>query len=163
MTDLDAVTGIPTRRAFFALLNDAMKPNAGIAVILANVDHMKKVNGLAGHVTGNSVLWAVAQVFAKRLGDRRCCRYGGNDFAAIALCPGRAEVLGLAESLRAEVAGLSFETYPELRVTVRLGVAIWPEDGDSVEELMRSADQAIDQAKCDGGNCVRLKRDEAIN
>jgi diguanylate cyclase len=119
---------------------------------------MKSVNGALGHTAGDNVLRAVAQAFADRFGNR-CCRFGGEQFAAVALATTRADALSRAESVRADVAALFFEGYPELRVTIRVGVAVWPENGTNVNELMTSAGRAQYQAKCDGGNCVVAEAD----
>jgi diguanylate cyclase (GGDEF)-like protein len=128
----------------------------GTAIIYADVDRMKSVNDSLGHTAGDNVLRAVAQAFADRFGDR-CCRFGGEQFAAVALATTRADALSRAESVRVDVAALSFEGYPELRVTIRVGVAVCPENGTNVNELMTSVDRAQHEAKRDGGNCVRAE------
>jgi diguanylate cyclase (GGDEF)-like protein len=60
-----------------------------------------------------------------------------------------------AESVRGEVEKLSFESTSEVGVTMSLGVALTPEDGNSPQELLRKADAALYRAKHGGCNCVR--------
>lgn len=161
MDDLDPLTRIPTRPTLLAALNaathsgsDAADDEKKIAVFYADVDHMTIVNDQVGNEGGDAVLCAVAQVFLKQFGD--CCgRYGGDQFAAFAQVASRTDALTVAESVRTTVADMSFEAYPELKVTVRVGLDFWNGDGESAAELMQSADDALYLAKCDGGNCVR--------
>jgi two-component system, cell cycle response regulator len=81
-------------------------------------------------------------------------RYGGEELAAILIATD-SRMADFAESVRGEVEKLSFESTSEVGVTMSLGVALTPEDGNSPQELLRKADAALYRAKHGGCNCVR--------
>jgi diguanylate cyclase (GGDEF)-like protein len=60
-----------------------------------------------------------------------------------------------AESARHEVEKLSFENAPQLGVTISLGIALAPQDGNNPQELLKQADDALYRAKHEGRNCLR--------
>ena len=73
----------------------------------------------------------------------------------ISSCANRASALKLAESIRADVAGLTFADHPEIRVTIRTGVAVFPEDGNTVEELLLNADATVHPARRESAHRVK--------
>jgi len=153
-TELDRLTGLPTQRTFFANLEIPANSGKKIGFIYADIDCMRHVNNVAGNEGGDAVLRIVAQAFTKRFG-KHCCRYGGEQFLAVWSCADRMDVLAQAEAIRADVAALIFPEHREVALTIRVGIAVWPEDANSIEELLRRADDGLYRAKKDGGNCVR--------
>src|SRR6185369_239754 len=85
-----------------------------------------------------------------------CCRYGGDEFAAFLPRVGKEEVLIVAEELRRSVADQKVKIDDQIVIaaTISVGVASYPEDGDSVEQLLRQADRALYRAKQSGRNNV---------
>ncbi|MBZ5721045.1 MAG: diguanylate cyclase [Acidobacteriia bacterium] len=153
----DQLTGLPSRRRLFADLDRLLQdPEQRFALMLMDLDDFKKVNDEYGHLTGDNELRALAQVLSNRAPTYR---HGGDEFVAVSPCAERPDALILAESIRADVARLVFEDHPELRLTIGVGVAVFPEDGNTMDELLRSADAAVYEAKRNGGNCVKTCRD----
>jgi diguanylate cyclase (GGDEF)-like protein len=157
----DALTGLANRRAFDEHLGhqllQADRFGHAVSLIIADVDHFKKVNDTWGHETGDLVLKSIAATLTE--GVRAvdvCARYGGEEFAIVlpqTTIPGAIE---LAERLRRAV-----ETKPvvagteEIAVTISCGVACYPEGGLTKEGLFAAADRALYEAKSAGRNCVR--------
>lgn len=154
----DALTGLPNR----ILLNDrlaqamalAQRQGKQLALMFLDLDRFKYINDSLGHSVGDQLLLSVAQrlMAAVRSSDT-VCRQGGDEF-----------VILLADVEHARDAALSAEkiltalTAPhridqlELHVTVSIGISIYPEDGQDVDGLIKSADTAMYHAKENGRN-----------
>ena len=130
------------------------------SIVFCDVDHFKIYNDKNGHPAGDEVLRKIGAIF------RDCCRntdlparYGGEEFAV--LCPEtpRNGGLTLANRIRAEVEATDFEFgagQPLGRVTISVGVANFPEDGVSAEEMLEAADKALYLSKKNGRNRVTM-------
>lgn len=125
------------------------------SLIMLDLDYFKIYNDLFGHVAGDEVLKRVGQVLRDytRQVDM-ACRYGGDEFAAILPQTGPSDAYQVAERLRKAVqAALSLESETaRTPMTISLGVASFPSDGLSREELIRGADLALREAKERGRN-----------
>jgi len=152
----DRLTGLPSRRRFLADLEHHLSdPQQRLSLMVMNVDGFKEVNDKFGHSAGDAVLRAIGQMLSTRYADRATfCRWGGDEFAAISTGANEQDVLDLADSIPADLASL-FDSQPELRVTMRMGLAFSPEHGNTLDDLVKSANAALVHARHDGGNCVR--------
>jgi diguanylate cyclase (GGDEF)-like protein len=155
---LDGLTGIFNRR-FFELrimeeIERARRSGAGMAVIMADIDHFKRLNDEFGHLLGDEVLRQVSSLFHQQLRKIDVvCRYGGEEFAILLTQTSAQHAMGVAEKLRKFVEGWQFPGVPRL-VTLSAGVAAFPEHGTARDEVMRAADNALYQAKQGGRNRV---------
>jgi diguanylate cyclase (GGDEF)-like protein len=153
----DPLTGLPNRRAFLEAA-DAPSPGAMVLVIL-DIDRFKRVNDTGGHIVGDAVLSAVAQMMAADLGTLGPIgRIGGEEFAF--LCFGESNG-GLAPALfafRDRVAATPILTGGgAVRVTISAGVALRCQ-GENLAQLYRNADEALYAAKASGRNRVCFTR-----
>jgi len=152
---MDALTGIPNRRAAEQELVRALarseRAKTPLSVAIFDVDHFKRVNDRFGHATGDEVLRRVAATLdrAKRLTDT-VARWGGEEFVAVLPVPLDGATV-FCERVRAEIAELPCPGVGH--VTISAGVADWREH-ESVDELMRRADERLYRAKADGRNRV---------
>jgi diguanylate cyclase (GGDEF)-like protein/hemerythrin-like metal-binding protein len=155
--DTDALTGIANRQGFneaiareFARARRFRHP---LAVVLVDLDHFKRVNDRFGHQVGDQVLAGAARMLSTRVRESDfVARWGGEEFAVIASMTDAAGAARLAEKLRAlmEVTHLG----PVDAMTASFGVAEMRPD-DTVESMVRRADEALYQAKSGGRNQVR--------
>lgn len=155
---LDALTGIANRRAyqrgFEAMLERAKRREGSLHLVLCDIDHFKKINDSFGHPFGDEVLQQVAGLLDSviRTGDL-AARTGGEEFAILLEDTDAKGAWKVAERLRELVAGLSMSAGGKSApVTLSLGIAVFPQDGDSMERLVSCADQALYQAKNSGRN-----------
>jgi diguanylate cyclase (GGDEF)-like protein len=113
---------------------------------MLDLDAFKAFNDTCGHPAGDALLASVGQAMrgATRAGDA-LYRYGGDEFAAILPGTTRVEAFEIVERIRRGVAALPAPTGP--RVTITAGVACYPEDGESKDELVSAADQSLYLAK----------------
>jgi diguanylate cyclase (GGDEF)-like protein len=154
----DSLTGLLNRRAMMEMLGQAaaqLKPGeVGLSVIVADIDHFKRVNDLHGHAMGDLVLAAVADKLREFSGDQQhnAARWGGEEF--LILLPGvrLAAACKLAEQLRRSVAMLCVGE-KGLRVTLSLGVAELLA-GERLDDCLRRCDQAMYRAKDAGRDTV---------
>ena len=155
--DTDVLTGIANRQGF----NDAMSREFSrarrfrhpLAIVIADLDHFKRVNDQHGHPVGDQVLVGAARMLATRVRESDfVARWGGEEFAVIASMTDAAGAARLAEKLRAlmEVTHLG----PVGALTASFGVAEMRPD-DTVESMVRRADDALYEAKGSGRNQVR--------
>lgn len=167
----DALTQLPNRRHFEQVLNaelDRVRRHGGqCAVAMVDVDFFKHYNDSVGHMAGDTVLRELSDVMRRelRLHDM-VARYGGEEFALLMINAGKAHALPVLERLRADVQEYPFrhrDIQPVGRVTVSAGLAAFPEDGTTYEELMKKADDALYEAKRSGRNQVRLASEPVLD
>lgn len=160
----DALTELPNRRYAMKRLEKewatSERSHLPLSVILLDIDHFKRVNDTYGHDVGDQVLIATARGVHRvlRTSDT-CTRMGGEEFLVI--CPGTPleGAMLLAERIRLAVEGneVAVPAFTDRSVTISLGVACSAAEGiDSIDSLLKSADEGVYQAKRLGRNCVAL-------
>lgn len=155
----DALTGLVNRRAMMEMLGQAAarrRPGeAGLSVIVADIDHFKKINDSHGHDMGDRVLAAVAARLRELAGaghERNVARWGGEEFLILLPSTPLADAAQEAERIRRSVAMLNADGHG-LRVTLSAGVAEFGA-GDTLDACLRLCDQALYKAKDAGRNKV---------
>jgi diguanylate cyclase (GGDEF)-like protein len=150
----DPLTGLANDRTFARVLElelaRAGRQGGELSLALFDVDGFAATNASAGHEAGDDILRAVASVLAEsvRLVDT-VARFGGDEFVVVA--PGAAGVT-VARRVLEGIAQL--EPVGGTQVTVSAGVARFPVDGATSEELLAAAGAALDQARAVGGGGV---------
>jgi len=165
----DSLTGLFNRHFMEISLEReiarAARNNRMLAVFMLDLDHFKTFNDTYGHAAGDAVLSAVAEIFRNSIRTEDiACRYGGEEFTIMLpdvtpkVAYERAErVRQAVESLRVP---LERDVYGEL--TVSIGLAIYPHDGEAGDQLLRRADQALYRAKRSGRNRVEQYEDATL-
>jgi len=154
----DGLTGLANHRTFQARLDEQLalsrRHGKRLSVILCDVDHFKAVNDTYGHPAGDQVLKGAARVLSREArGTDLVARYGGEEFAVVMPETDGAGAFAIAERIRRRLAGTSFPTeLGPLRVTLSLGVATFPDDGDTKPRLVEVADASLYRAKRQGRN-----------
>jgi two-component system, cell cycle response regulator len=158
----DHLTQLVNRRALtvrlIAEMERVRRYNAPLAILLVDLDHFKLVNDTYGHLAGDEVLAAVANLLqhAVRSVDM-VARYGGEEFVIVLPETGVQGALAFAERIRERIATHRFPISEgqEIHVTASLGVANFPSPRlDSVDDLFHAADIALYRAKDGGRNLV---------
>ena len=155
----DPLTRLLNRRSVLTqlegMISGARRHHRPISVAMIDIDHFKALNDRYGHAVGDHALTTVSRAMRRRLrGEDLLGRLGGEEFLAV-LPDADAEAAAItAEKLRAGVAEQRVTLGEEdVEVTVSIGWATW--SGESVEDLVRCADEALYDAKLNGRDAVR--------
>jgi diguanylate cyclase (GGDEF)-like protein len=158
----DSLTKLPNRGEFERraadLLATADRNETGVCLLLFDLNGFKQVNDTHGHLVGDEVLKVVGARLRKAVRDDDVvARWGGDEFVVV--MPGIStpemgsrRALQLAEQVGGRTRLDGVET--ALRVKVSVGVSIWPEHGEHLDDLVVAADQAMYQAKREGVTCT---------
>jgi diguanylate cyclase (GGDEF)-like protein len=164
LASTDELTGLLTRRRFFALaeqeLQRARRHGLPLTVLLCDLDRFKMVNDVYGHAVGDEVLRAVATMCRSRLRSFDLLgRFGGDELCAVLPHDGPGDAAAVAERLRGAVAGLSVWSGGTLvHTTVSIGVASVGSVGtETVQSLLEAADAALYEAKRLGRDRVGVR------
>jgi diguanylate cyclase (GGDEF)-like protein/PAS domain S-box-containing protein len=156
----DALTGLPNRASFMDRLVEAMaaarESGVPLAVLFIDLDHFKRVNDSLGHLVGDALLRTVTErIRASLRATDVVARFGGDEF--MALLPGlaaaprhRHDAEEVARKLLVSIeAPVQAEGRP-ISVTPSVGIALYPGDGETADDLIQHADSAMYQAKARG-------------
>jgi diguanylate cyclase (GGDEF)-like protein len=160
----DSLTDLPNRVLLEDRLGQALamadRNALRLAVLFVDVDHFKAVNDTLGHALGDRLLQSVAgRLLACVRKPDTVSRQGGDEFVVLLSEVAHAQDAALiAEKMILAVAAIHPIDAHELNVTVSIGIATYPEDGSSAEDLMRHADFAMYHAKDSGRNNYQFYR-----
>lgn len=158
----DTLTGLPNRVLFYDRLNHAMakarREGGSFAVLFLDLDGFKLVNDTFGHCIGDALLCEAAErVTACVRESDTVARMGGDEFTVII---GNAKTSASIECVAQKIgAALAhrFELYGKTcSVSASIGIAIYPNNGEAAEQLVKIADDAMYAAKYSGKNCYRF-------
>ncbi len=159
----DPLTRLPNRRHMEDYLAReharATREGRTIGMMMIDIDYFKRVNDSFGHEAGDAVLCSVAEKLRSFVRPYDlACRYGGEEFVVALAGNDAGQSLDRAEELRKSIADtLAPHIHGEnLRVTVSIGVAVYPDHGDSMSAVLEAADGALYEAKNQGRNRVCL-------
>jgi diguanylate cyclase (GGDEF)-like protein len=153
----DGLTGLHNRRRLMESLTDEVRRSQRLkhtfSVLMVDVDHFKKYNDTFGHLAGDGVLARVAALLREATREvDDVARYGGEEFLVMLPETGMTEALEIAERVRARMAA---EVFPGRRITVSIGVSEFPLYGNTPEQVIAAADEALYEAKREGRDRVR--------
>jgi diguanylate cyclase (GGDEF)-like protein len=161
MAHHDTLTGLTNRARLIEMLDNALQISAlggsKFALHFVDLDRFKEVNDTFGHDAGDFLLKSVAdRLRSVTRTDDGVARIGGDEFIVVQRhAPDTEQAEAFAHRLAAALAApLRFRDH-DIVTTASIGVAIAPEDGNSPERLLKSADLALYRSKADGRNCIR--------
>ncbi|HKS28538.1 MAG TPA: diguanylate cyclase [Pyrinomonadaceae bacterium] len=151
----DPLTDLPNARAFYMSLQQRVAEcqrlnREPVTILSMDLDDFKKVNDTYGHAVGDRMLASVAEVIRKQLRQMdMLARYAGDEFVAIMPMASDETAVIVAERIRAAVEKHEFtvRTGRTARVGLSIGIASFPKDGETAEELLTSADRNMQRDK----------------
>ncbi|MGB3341553.1 MAG: GAF domain-containing protein [bacterium] len=153
----DPLTALPNRRSFDMFI-DAEIRRAGryhrsFSVLMIDFDNFKKYNDAFGHPAGDKILRKYSNLMKSAIRDVDLLgRHGGDEFIAVLPETDSTFALEVAERMRKTIAAQAIEP----RITLSIGIAAFPQDGDNKNTLVEIADNACYEAKQLGGDCVNF-------
>lgn len=158
----DALTGLPNRSLFrdrvTVALNQSRRSHTSSAVMFLDLDEFKSINDTLGHTIGDELLREVAQRLkgCVRVEDT-VARMGGDEFTILAAhLTSREDATRIAQKVLPVIERPYTIDGHEMRITTSVGVAIFPEDGEDADTLLKNADAAMYRAKAAGRNQYKL-------
>ena len=160
LSTIDNLTGLFNRTFFFAAVEREIARSArsgrGFCMLMMDLDELKQINDRHGHFFGDRVLRGVGEVI--RSGGRRidtAARYGGDEFVVLLPETDPSGAYVLAEKIRVGVAELRVDVAGSMiQPSISIGVVSYPEDGQTSDELMITADTSMYRSKRGGKNRV---------
>jgi diguanylate cyclase (GGDEF)-like protein len=146
----------------------AFRARTPLAVAIADLDHFKAINDTHGHLAGDRVLRAVADLVKAQMRAYDVAgRFGGEEFAVLLPHTRASQARQIAERIREQISQLAIPldgpaSAAPLRITTSVGVAVTDQTNRSLDELLAAADHALYQAKGSGRNRVVLCEDAAV-
>ena len=158
----DDLTGIFNRRYFnqsFEMeIQRANRYNHSLSILMLDLDNFKTYNDVNGHLMGDEVLKKVSQVLENILRKTDLvARFGGEEFIIMLPEISKDQSQRVANKLRREIEKSQFvneETLPQGRLTISVGLSVFPDDSRDPQKLIQYADEALYDAKAKGRNCV---------
>ncbi len=154
----DLLTGLPNRRLFHDLLNQALRQarrnKEKVAVLFLDLDNFKQINDTYGHEAGDQLLLDLSTALRLILRDSDIlCRWGGDEFIlALPQVGDRENTIMVAGKLCAFIEEHLQNKFPDWRISTSIGIALYPDHDDSADALIRRADMAMYSAKERGKN-----------
>ncbi len=160
----DYLTSLYNHKSFYEDILDLIdQGDHRVAVLFSDLDKFKQVNSYFGHTKGDLVLKQSAAIIEEKVGQQGTVyRYGGEEFAVLAVNCNREEALALGEKIR---EGFLFEQMiqkfaAKFPITISIGIAIYPDDGYNAETVIQKADRALFYSKINGRNQCNVFSEE---
>jgi len=154
--ETDALTGLLNRRSLAARCRDLFVMGTPCSVAVCDLDHFKRLNDTHGHDAGDRALRLFAQVL------RQCVRptdmvgrYGGEEFVIVLPGAGAEQAVRILERIR-DVLRLAVTRSSSATFTSSFGIAVYSEDGSTLDDLVQAADRALYRAKTNGRDRIEL-------
>ena len=144
-------------------LENAKSENTALSLAMIDIDNFKKLNDSLGHHFGDMILTQLANIIKESSRENDyVCRYGGEEFSVILTKTNKEQALLIAERLREKISNYQFYDTAghSIKLTVSIGIAEFPKDTKSKEELVQLADKAMYTAKFVGKNTTYLANPE---
>lgn len=159
-SELDHLTGLFNRSTFIRRFQNTARtnPTAGLAVALLDLDHFKELNDTLGHDVGDQYLIRISQRLVEAVRPEEVVsRLGGDEFAVMLVgCDSKAVAETRMQKLLQEVSKPLSLNGKRIEPQMSLGVALCPEDGEEVIDLLKNADIAMYERKKSGRNGVTV-------
>ena len=158
----DPLTGLANRNQFHQKFEDAIKlarrQESTIGLMMLDLDKFKPVNDTYGHPVGDALLnWVSETLQDMSRNTDTVARLGGDEFAIIVVDPENQDVLGLlAERIVTALSATTNIMGHDLQIGTSIGIADFPDHGETIDDIMGKADKALYAAKKAGRNTFRF-------
>lgn len=160
----DGLTCVYNHRFFHEALSEKIRSceeeKSPVSMIFIDIDYFKYYNDLYGHQKGDDVLRTIGCMLKSNVGKEDIvARYGGEEFAVILPNTSEKDAVKIAENIRSKVESTYFEgeeNQPNGKLTVSIGISVYPDKAKNDVELIKSADDALYRAKFFNKNRVEI-------
>jgi len=165
LAQFDQLTGLPNRTLLRERVNHAlaraMRSGSGVATLILDMDRFKEINDMLGHEVGDKLLIETGKRIRANVRDQdTVARLGGDEFAVVLEGVSEAkEVLPVIERIVNSLREVTAIDGHAVNTSISTGIAMYPENGNDLSELLRAADLAMYQAKSSGRACYQFFAD----
>ena len=157
----DSLTGLPNRTSLHDHLRQALeragRDGGRVAVLFVDLDGFKHINDSLGHPVGDQLLRVASSKMRGLLGDATpISRLGGDEFVAVLVDADTESAAATGSGINALFREPLLVDGRELYITASIGIALFPDDGEDADVLLKHADLAMYRAKEDGRNTLRF-------
>jgi diguanylate cyclase (GGDEF)-like protein len=171
LTITDDCTGLFNARCLYDMLGDEIKASSTaskrvipinqqhFSLLFLDLDHFKSINDTHGHLIGSRLLAEIGSVIKRTIGPTHAAfRYGGDEFVCLLRHLDKMEAFKLAEELHMALTTTPFlaSSGMNIKITGSFGLATYPQDGDTLQEIVRGADTMMYKAKAEGRNRIAV-------
>lgn len=166
MAYYDPLTGLPNRKMIIKkldmLIHYSKRTQTGFALVYVDIDNFKEINDLMGHFAGDKLLEEVTKRWKARLNKRDVLgRLEGDEFAIIIRRElSRDEILRYVGSFRDAITDVFRYDLKEINIDASFGISIYPNDGNTTEDLLKHAGMAQAVVKSSGKHGIEFYRNE---
>ena len=163
LSTIDTLSGAYLKRHFFPRFEDEINRNKAfskeLGLLMIDIDRFKQINDKYGHISGDSVIRRVGKIIKSRCREEDLiCRFGGDEFVIVLPKTPKEQTHQVALRIKKSINDLVFYqgTKNEFKITVSMGLAIFPEDGDTPQKLLEAVDAAMYFSKKSGRDRITL-------
>ncbi|MDB5839153.1 MAG: Cyclic di-GMP phosphodiesterase [Herminiimonas sp.] len=157
LANVDTLTGLPNRHAIHEKIKTALRSGKRFGVLFLDLDNFKKVNDHYGHVTGDNLIQSVARLIKSCLReDDTAARLGGDEFLILLEDNSLTAVEAIAQRILDRLKNPINLGLISVYTGCSIGIALCPENGETLDDLIRSADTAMYVAKDAGKRTYRV-------
>lgn len=171
LAEYDQMTGLYNKKYLFTMLPQEISRakilSDNVSLLMIDIDYFKDYNDTMGHIEGDKALKKVSEILKESTRNMDICvRYGGEEFTVILPKTDSEKAVSAAERIRHSIETYNFpgaEKLPQKKVTVSVGVATFPHNAATAEELIIKADTVLYKAKNTGKNKVVVYNENESN
>ncbi len=164
----DYLTGLFNRRYLYEYLTEEIhrsrRYNFVFSLIMFDIDNFKLFNDSEGHIAGDNILKAISRLTKECLRTNDIlARFGGEEFAILMPQTGKEEAHKVAERIRKNIREnipKTWTKFPYPYITVSFGISFFPECGEGIDDLIKSADYALYEAKKKGKDTIAIYKSD---
>lgn len=166
VSNRDDLTGLYNHRYFYEYFQQSSTKSNNLILLFCDLDYFKSINDFYGHITGDRVLMETAQTIKQTMNDKGACfRYGGEEFAVLLENCEMDQASGIAEELIRNINACQSlqQNAVYFPVTLSIGLATYPQNASSAQDLVEKADRAMYYSKQNGKNQFNIYSPETEN
>ena len=158
----DAMTGVYNRaflkESLVVEISYAEEQNYPLSIVMIDVDNFKRINDTYGHKTGDDVLIALGKVLLSQTRDSDfVSRFGGDEFVLFLPNMSSQDAFQRAESWREACKKITLDQQNnDIDVSISIGIAVFPDNGSTIDVLLAEVDRALYLAKQSGRDCTKI-------
>ncbi|MEO0607222.1 MAG: EAL domain-containing protein [Pseudomonadota bacterium] len=160
LADTDSLTGILNRRAFVREIAKLAQAEREFVCAFVDLDRFKPLNDRYGHATGDRVLVEIANRLQTNAICSLAARLGGDEYAFVTFFDSTQKALPFIEEIHEQITGSISTLAGDVAVGASVGLAAFPEDGETQSKVLHAADKAMMRCKANGGGVLRFDRNQ---